>query len=104
MRPSLIPLLLSAVEANMRDFENLRLFECEKVFQKSGDGVDEHYELSLLVHERESSNLYYDMLSELQDICDRLQIPRFELKATTTAPSFAHTGRVSEVMIRGQSV
>jgi len=104
MRPSLIPLLLQALEENMRDFKRLRLFECEKVFHKLGEEVDEHYELSLLIHHDERSNLYYDMICELQDICGALQIPRFELKATSSAPSFAHTGRVAEVYVRGRSV
>ena len=104
MRPSLVPLLLSALEENSREFENLRLFECEKVFLRQGDDVQEHYELSLLIHSKDSHNLYYDIVWELQDICNKLQIARFELKETELYPSFAHTARVSEILVRGQSV
>ena len=104
MRPSLIPLLLSAIEENARDFDNLRLFECEKVFLKQDNSVIEYYELSLLLHSLKSSNLYYDVVSELQDLFDKIQVSRFELKQTQVFPSFAHTGRVAEVIVRGQSV
>ena len=45
MRPSLIPLLLSGIEHNMRDFEDLRLFENEKVFVRQDVEVSEYYEL-----------------------------------------------------------
>jgi phenylalanyl-tRNA synthetase beta subunit len=46
MRAMLIPNLLQALEENTREFKDLKLFECEKVFHKSGiDAISENYEL-----------------------------------------------------------
>lgn len=49
MRPSLIPNLLQALEDNAREYKDLKLFECEKVFTRTGTDVSEHYELALVV-------------------------------------------------------
>ena len=47
LRGSLIPNLLKALEENRRDFTEMKLFECEKVFlREKRDTVTEHYELS----------------------------------------------------------
>lgn len=47
LRGSLIPNLLKAIEENKRDFSQMKLFECEKVFiRENKDSVTEHYELS----------------------------------------------------------
>jgi phenylalanyl-tRNA synthetase beta subunit len=47
LRGSLVPNLLKALEENKRDFKNMKLFECEKVFiRESEDSVSEHYELT----------------------------------------------------------
>jgi hypothetical protein len=34
LRPSLIPNLMLTLEKNIKDFDNLKLFELEKVFEK----------------------------------------------------------------------
>ncbi|MCH8518656.1 phenylalanine--tRNA ligase subunit beta [Candidatus Gracilibacteria bacterium] len=105
MRPSLLPNLLSSVESNMRDFEDLKLFECEKVFRRDDEeGVLEHYELGVLIHKKSSENLYYTTVAELDDITSKLQVPKYDLKQTQNFPSFAHTGRVSEIIVRGKIV
>lgn len=104
MRPSLIPLLLSGMEQNMRDFDDLKLFECEKVFIRNSADVQEYYELSFVLHQKKSENLYYSVVQEFEDIVHKLQIPKYELRETLLAPSFAHSGRVAEIVVRGQVV
>jgi phenylalanyl-tRNA synthetase beta subunit len=47
LRGSLIPNLMQALEDNAREYKNMKLFECEKVFiRESEDSVSEYYELS----------------------------------------------------------
>lgn len=47
LRGSLVPNLLKALEENVREYKNMKLFECEKIFiRESEDSITEHYELS----------------------------------------------------------
>jgi len=104
MRPSLIPNLLRSVEENMRDFEDLYLFENEKVFLRHNEEVEEYYELWLLIYKKQSENLFYNIVEQFEDVAQRLQIAKYELKETSHAPSYAHSWRVAEIVVRGQVV
>jgi len=49
LRGSLVPNLLQALEDNAREYKQVKLYECEKVFiRENQDTVSEHYELSAL--------------------------------------------------------
>ena len=67
LRPSLIPNLLEALEENTREYKDMKIFECEKVFKRNGKETVEYYELSCLI-EKNTDILYYDILSELRDL------------------------------------
>ena len=104
MRPSLIPNLLTCIEENIHDMDHIRLFECEKIFLQWWDAVHEYYELWILIYKKKSENLYYTLASELQDICIKLQLPKYELIKTSQFPNFSHDGRVAEIIIQDKSV
>ncbi len=104
MRGSLIPNLLQAIEDNSREYKNLKLFECEKVFTlKDTHTITEYYELSALEH-LTWDIVYYEVQNTLKDIFAKLGIFKYSFAKSTTLPSYAHTGRSAEILVRGQSV
>lgn len=72
MRGSLIPNLLQALEENKKEYKNLKLFECEKVFiLEDTHTIHEHYELSALM--QVSGDIgYYEVLNTLKDTFAKL--------------------------------
>jgi len=46
MRGSLIPNLMLSLDKSSKDFSELKLFELEKVFHKTGSEINEHYSLA----------------------------------------------------------
>ena len=104
MRGSLIPNLLQALQDNSRDFQDMQLFEFEKVFSRIEETkTSEHYELSLL-QQSSWENAYYDMQTVLKDLFTKLWILKYGFKTSTQSPSFAHSGRTADIIVRGKSV
>ncbi len=104
LRGSLIPNLLKALEENKREFTNMKLFECEKVFlRENTDTVSEHYELSWVEHISWES-AYYQIQTTLSDLLKKLGVLKYEFKATSTSPSYAHSTRTADIIVRGKSV
>lgn len=104
LRGSLIPNLLKALEENKRDFNNMKLFECEKVFiRENTDAVTEHYELSWVEH-ISWDTAYYQVQNTLSDLLKKLWILKYEFKTATTTPSYAHSTRTADIVVRGKSV
>ncbi|NDK09933.1 phenylalanine--tRNA ligase subunit beta [Candidatus Gracilibacteria bacterium] len=104
MRAMLIPNLLQALEDNSREFKNLKLFECEKVFHTSGtDSISENYELGL-IEQSHTENAYYSIQNTLNDIFAKLGVLSHSLESTNEIPHFAHGGRTAQVIVRGKTV
>lgn len=104
LRGSLIPNLLKALEENKRDFQNMKLFECEKVFMRENkDTVSEHYELSW-VEQTSSDIAYYQIQNTISDLMTKLWVLKYEFKVVTNTPAFAHATRTADIIVRGKSV
>jgi len=72
MRGSLVPNLLQALQDNTQDFQEIQLFEFEKVFVRTSETqTSEYYELALL-QQSTSENAYYDMQETLRDLFAKL--------------------------------
>lgn len=104
MRGSLIPNLLQALEDNRSEYKQVKLFECEKVFEKNeANSISEHYELSLL--EQISGDLaYYEVQNTLKDLFAKLAVFSYSFAKAKNTPHFAHAGRSSEIIVRGKTV
>jgi len=104
LRGSLVPNLLKALEENKRDYSTMKLFECEKVFiRENKDTVSEHYELSG-VELHSSDEMYYRVQNSVSDLLKKLWVTKFEYKASTQNPSYAHATRTADIIVRGKSV
>lgn len=104
MRWSLIPNLMQALEDNAREYKDMKLFECEKVFiRESVDSVSEYYELAGL--EQFSWDIaYYEVQNTLTDIFSKLGILNFSLETPKQTPDYAHSTRTASIMVRGKNV
>jgi len=103
MRWGLIPNLLSSLENNKKDFKNLKVFECEKVFHRWDDNqVSENYELSIL--EQGKENMFYEMRQRLDELFWKLGVLKYDISTMENPVYFAHRGRSASIMVRGKVV
>ncbi len=103
LRPSLIPNLLEALEENTREYKDMKIFECEKVFKRNGKDTIEYYELSCLI-EKNANILYYDILSELRDLLSFLWVSNYSFDTAKNPPDFAHRTRSADILVQGQVI
>jgi len=104
LRGSLIPNLLKALEENKRDFANMKLFECEKVFiREHKDSVSEYYELSW-VEQIAWETAYYKIQNTVSDLLSKLWVSKYEFKTATNSPSYSHATRTADIIVRGKSI
>jgi len=104
MRGGLIPNLMQALEDNAREYKDMKLFECEKVFEKSDNNeISEYYELAGVV-QVSWENAYYKMQNALWDIFASLGILKYSLEEWSNLPSYAHSGRTANILVRGKVV
>jgi len=104
LRGSLVPNLLGALEENSRDYSDMQLFECEKVFSRpESDTVSEYYELAA-VRQSQNDVVYYEIQNTLKDLLAKLWVLKYELKTATNTPGYAHATRTADIMVRGKSI
>ncbi|MCH2188283.1 phenylalanine--tRNA ligase subunit beta [Candidatus Gracilibacteria bacterium] len=103
LRGSTLPHLLSALEKNKLEHENLKLFEIEKVFQNNGGETSEMNELTGVMMQ-DGDTLYYDLQSDLSDMLSDLGVSKFEYKKSREIPNYAHSGRIADIIARGQKI
>ncbi|MBF0913681.1 phenylalanine--tRNA ligase subunit beta [Candidatus Gracilibacteria bacterium] len=104
LRPSLIPNLMLTLGKNIKDFGNLKLFELEKVFEKTGNSdILERYFLSG-VEVISQKIAYYEIQKTVSKLLKTLGIEKFFFENSTQLPKFAHAGRTAVVLVRGQQI
>lgn len=104
MRGSLVPNLLTALQDNSREFTDMCLFECEKVFSKSWeDTITENYELAAL-QQISWDNAYYEIQNTLRNTFDTLWVLKYDFVEAKSTPSYAHSGRTASIVIRGKEI
>lgn len=103
MRDWLIANLLQSLESNKREFKNLKIFECEKVFTRWEDNtISEHYELSILEHSDE--NMFYTMRQRLDELFSKLSILKYDIIPISSFPSYSHEGRSAAITVRWKEI
>lgn len=124
MRWSLIPNLLVSIEKNIKQTDNLKLFEFEKVFnlsssQNSSDpsrhsreggnlwngqnSILENYNFSgVIVSDKDV--VYYDLQKVISDLFRKIQIDNFMFTTPKNYPSFSHKWRTASIIVRWQEV
>lgn len=103
MKDSLIPNLMLSLEKNIRDSKDLSLFEIEKVFKLSWDGLEENYDISAVVTNQKDI-LYYDMQETVSLLFRDLWLDKFSFEKTDKTPSYAHSWRTAKILARWQDV
>ncbi len=103
MKNSLIPNLMVWLEDNIRERKNIKLFEIEKVFYKDGTNITEDYRLSwVMISIKEI--VYYDIQKWVSDFLKTIFVDNFYFTFCEKHPSYAHSGRVAKIIVRGKEV
>jgi len=103
LRWSLIPNLLQALEINIKDYNNMKLFELEKVFSKKGDLVNENYSLAW-VEISKKDIIYYDIQNTISDFFKTIWITSYKFDTIDSSPNFAHSWRTANIVVRWKKV
>lgn len=105
MRNSLIPNLMAAVEENYRDFDNLNLFEIEKIFNygKTKSDIIETYSLAWIIA-RDEKIVYYEIQNIVSDFLKTIGIDKIVFEEAINKPSYAHSGRIAKIIARGKEI
>ncbi len=103
LRWSLIPNLLLSLEKNVREYDELKLFELEKVFLRKGDDIDEFYSLAW-VEVKDKDIVFYDIQNTVSDLFKTLSITNYKFDNCNDFPTFAHKWRTAAIIVRGKQI
>lgn len=103
MRNSLIPNLMRGLEDNIRDRNNIKLFEIEKVFSKNWNEISEDYYLSWVMTASKDL-VYYDIQNIVSDFFKTIFVDNFYFEITSNYPAFAHGWRIAKIIVRWKEV
>lgn len=105
MRNSLIPNLMAAIEENYRDFDNLNLFEIEKIFNywKTKSDIIESYSLAWIIS-RDEKIVYFEIQNIVSDFLKTIWIDKIVFEEATNKPSYAHAWRIAKIIARGREI
>nr|MDD3719719.1 phenylalanine--tRNA ligase subunit beta [Candidatus Gracilibacteria bacterium] len=103
MRGSLIPNLMLSLEKNIRQKQDLKLFEFEKVFKFDQNKVLENYNISgVITSERDM--VYYDLQKVISDLFKKIGVDNYMFQTPKNYPTFVHKGRTASIVVRGQEI
>ena len=104
LRPSLIPNLMLTLEKNIKDFDNLKLFELEKVFEKvwNSDILERYFLSGVEVISQKIA--YYEIQKTVSKLLKTLGIEKFFFENSAQLPKFAHAWRTAVVLVRWQQI
>ncbi len=103
LRWSLIPNLLLSLEKNIREYDNMKLFELEKVFTRKDTTVNEYYSLAWV--ELSNDNIaYYNIQNTISDLFKTIWVQNYMYNICNEVPNYAHPGRTASIIVRWQEV
>ena len=103
LRWNLIPNLLLSLEKNIKEYEKLKLFEIEKVFEKKDDNIKEYYSLSW-VQTSTKDVIYYDIQNTITNFFKTIWLDNFAFDYEDNCPKYAHSWRTARIIVRGKKV
>ncbi|MBN1499045.1 MAG: phenylalanine--tRNA ligase subunit beta [Spirochaetes bacterium] len=108
MRRSLVPMIISNIESNLKHSSDFRIFEAGRVYlksdRKSAVLVSENYRIAGAVVISDKKRLsFYDAKSAVKDLCSQLKLRGVQfIPAGNNLPVYAHPGRSMQVKIDGK--
>lgn len=103
LRNSLIPNMMLSLERNKENYEELNLFEIEKVFDYIKWEVTEYYSLSWVKNFKENI-AYYKIQNTISNYLRNVWVYSFHYDIPKEIPSFAHPSRTANIIVRGKSI
>ncbi|MDD3145081.1 MAG: phenylalanine--tRNA ligase subunit beta [Candidatus Gracilibacteria bacterium] len=103
LRGSLIPNLMLSLEKNINEYDSMKLFEIEKVFNLNNGNIIENYNLAgVEISNKEIA--YYDIQNTVSNFLKSIGVFNFSFENSDISPNFSHKGRTGVIMVRGASV
>ncbi len=112
MRTSLLPGLINMVSYNLnRGTTNVRLFETGEVFQKLGDGLDEHRHLGFAatgdlipksMHSAAQPYTFFHMKGDIEALLGAFEHQSLDFDADV--PEYFHPGRAARAVMDGETI
>lgn len=103
LRWSLIPNLMLSLEKNIIEYNELKLFEIEKVFNLKWIDIIEKYNLSW-VQVSNSEIPYYELQNTISNFFKYIWISSFSYEETENLPNYAHKWRTASIKVRWQNI
>lgn len=103
LRWSLIPNLMLSIERNIREFENLKMFELEKVFTQKNEEIIENYSLAWF-EVSDKDLIYYDIQNTVSDFLKTIWVDNFSFENWDNFPNYAHSWRTADIIVRWKKV
>lgn len=103
LRWSLIPNLLISLEKNVRDYDNLKLFELEKIFKRDWNNINESYSLAW-VEIINKDIAFYDVQNTVSDLFKTLWVNRYVFDSPKETPTYSHKWRTASIVVRWQEI
>jgi phenylalanyl-tRNA synthetase beta chain len=104
MRNTLIANLMKWLEENRKEQKNCKLFEIEKVFWLKNGEIYEALHLGGVMISDEDIP-YYTLQKIISSFFKIIGIDKYSFeKPRESVPTFAHTGRIAEIWVRGKKV
>ncbi|MDD2907782.1 MAG: phenylalanine--tRNA ligase subunit beta [Candidatus Gracilibacteria bacterium] len=103
LRGSLIPNLMLSLEKNINEYNDMKLFEIEKVFNLNNGNIIENYNLSG-VEVSNKETVYYDVQNTVSNFLKTIGVFTFSFESSEVLPSYSHKGRTGVIMVRGKNI
>ncbi len=103
LRWSLIPNLMLSLEKNIIEYNELKLFEIEKVFNLKWNTIIEKYNLSW-VQVSNNEIPYYELQNTISNFFKYIWISSFSYEETENLPNYAHKWRTASIKVRWQNI
>ena len=103
LRWSLIPNLLLSLRKNIKEYDDMKLFELEKVFSRNDSNINEYYSLAWVkISDKEIA--YYDIQNTISDLFKTLWVTNFMYNICNNSLSFSHPSRTASIIVRWQEI
>lgn len=98
MRWSIIPNLILSLERNRKEFDNLKLFEIEKVFKVNNSIIEENYSLAWVqIIDKEIA--YYDIQNEITNFFCSVWVYEYKFDLVWDLPKYTHSWRTAKIFV-----
>ena len=107
VRASLIPNILKNIKENLKNFNELQIFEIGKVYLSNSDKFPEEKNMlvgALVLEKDKKADTFYQMKGYVEAILEKLGISGYNFESFTSSDSVWHPTRCAEIKANGKNI